>query len=37
VPVIRAYQNHRRKVLRQKLDQLARRAANPADGAGHSG
>lgn len=37
VPVIRAYQNHRRKILRQKLSQLGRSAANPADGAGHSG
>jgi uncharacterized protein (DUF2062 family) len=37
VPVIRAYQNHRRKALRQKLRQLERRAANPADGTGHSG
>ena len=37
VPVIRAYQNHRRKLLRQKLSQLGRVAANPADGAGHSG
>jgi uncharacterized protein (DUF2062 family) len=37
VPVIRAYQNHRRKLVRQKLSQLGRVAANPADGAGHSG